>query len=83
VNGEWQDITVPAHGLAFTWCQVPVIYKLDPNSSAGLTIERHSGDEESTNELSLSPETSAEVFSRSGRIRKITAVLSPDSLFAE
>jgi hypothetical protein len=28
VDGAWQAIEVPAGGLAFTWCQVPVVYRL-------------------------------------------------------
>ncbi|MBT8065716.1 MAG: hypothetical protein KJO09_00635, partial [Gammaproteobacteria bacterium] len=29
VEGNWQDMTIPAGGLGFTWCQVPVVYTLD------------------------------------------------------
>jgi hypothetical protein len=28
VGGHRQELTVPASGLAFTWCQVPIVYHL-------------------------------------------------------
>ncbi len=83
VDGEWQDIDVPARGLAFTWCQVPVIYKLDDDASPAVTVTRHDGREEALDRLTLSTEDSRALFERNGNIRKLTVALRPDQLFTE
>jgi len=80
VNGDWQDIDLPAAALAFTWCQVPVVYQLDEKATPGLTLVfEYDGMEESRN-LSLSESMSAELFQRSGRIRQINLTLRADHL---
>ncbi|MFT4604207.1 MAG: hypothetical protein ACI9W4_000936, partial [Rhodothermales bacterium] len=33
VGGDWQELEVPASGLAFTWCQVPLVYTLGETPS--------------------------------------------------
>lgn len=83
VNGDWQEIDVPASGLAFTWCQVPVVYTIDDKADTGLTVLWDSGDKETFPELALSPETSAELFQRSGRIRQLNLNLGANMLFAD
>jgi len=83
VNGDWQTLEIPSAGLAFTWCQVPVIYKLDDGSEPSLTITRDDGEEQRLVELELFEEDSAELFRRSGRIRKLTLTLHANMLFAE
>jgi len=83
VDDEWQDLTIPASGLAFTWCQVPVIYKLDDQAEPTLTITRDDGGSQVLNQLALPAEDSAELFRRSGRIRQIAVTIGPDDLFTE
>jgi hypothetical protein len=82
VNGDWQDIDLPTAALAFTWCQVPVVYQLDEKATPGLTLVfEYDGMEESRN-LSLSESMSAELFQRSGRIRQINLTLRADHLLS-
>jgi hypothetical protein len=38
VEGHWQHLEVPAGALAFTWCQVPILYRLDDDAPASLVI---------------------------------------------
>ena len=83
VDGEWQDVDVPARGLAFTWCQVPVIYRLDDGDDPSVTVTRDDGTQESLDELALSAEDSRAIFERSGKIRKLAVALRPDQLFTE
>jgi len=82
VGGNWQSIVVPADGLAFTWCQVPVIYSLDDGRKPSLTITRDDGTEETTHDLALSAADSVSVFERSGRIRSLHVTLNSSDLFA-
>jgi hypothetical protein len=83
VDGNWQEADVPAAGLAFTWCQVPVIYELHDDSIPGLTIGWIDGNEHTLTDLALSTEVSTELFQRSGRIRQLTVSLRANMLFAE
>ncbi len=81
IDGQWQDLIVPAAGLAFTWCQVPVVYELSADAGASLTITRNDGTTQPFPTLSLPAKESAEIFKRSGEIRKINVILGKDQLF--
>lgn len=81
VDGTWRDISVPAFGLAFTWCQVAVSYVLDDDSQTSVTIKYDDGTEQVINELALPSVISAEIFQRSGRIRQLSVVFSAGQLF--
>ncbi len=83
VDGNWQTITVPSAGLAFTWCQVPVVYKLDDDADPSLTIHWDDGQEQTVRHLALSAEESAELFRRSGRIRRLHLDMRANMLFVE
>ena len=83
VDGDWQEIDVPVAGLAFTWCQVPLVYQLDDAAEASLAITSKDGDTQTLSQLFLSPDTAAELFQRSGNIRQLTVTLRADMLFAE
>ena len=81
VDEVWQLLTVPAAGLAFTWCQVPVIYKLDDGEGWKLRISWDDGHEDTFDQASLSAEFSSQIFLRTGRIRKLEVVFATDMLF--
>ncbi len=83
VDGNWQELTVPVGGLAFTWCQVPVVYQLDDAADASLSILWQDGKQQILEQLALSSEHSAELFQRSGRIRQLTLVLGSKHLLAD
>jgi len=83
VDGNWQTIAVPVAGLAFTWCQVPIIYRLDDDAEPSLTIIRDDGTELQFSQLALPSEQSSELFRRSGRIRQILMTFKTSRLFVE
>jgi hypothetical protein len=83
VNGQWQELMVPASGLAFTWCQVPMVYQLDESAEPALTVHWDNGDVQAMPALELPPYVASELFERSGRIEKIVLVLNDDLLFNE
>ncbi len=82
-SGDWHDIEVPAAGLAFTWCQVPIIYRLNEEASPSLTITDIDGEQQTRTDLSLSAEESAEIFGRTGRIRQLELTINRNMLFTE
>ncbi len=83
VDDNWQTIVVPYNGLAFTWCQVPIIYKLDDDAPVSLTIVDKDGGERILPQTNLPAAQSAQLFQRSGEIRQITLNLHSSMLFAE
>ncbi len=82
VDGNWQNMTVPAGGLAFTWCQVPVVYTLGNSDSPSLTITGEDG-VRTSEQLALSAEDSAALFGRTGTIRALHVTINRDDLFAD
>ncbi|MBR9909652.1 MAG: hypothetical protein GYB33_04765 [Gammaproteobacteria bacterium] len=81
VNDSWQELTVPAQGLAFTWCQVPIVYCLDDSTTPALIVNWASGKSQTFTPQSLPAEESIELFQRTGRIRQLTLVLNSSQLF--
>lgn len=83
VDDNWQTVAVPSAGLAFTWCQLPVVYKLDDDAPVSLTITGKDGAERVLQTLELPAVDAAELFQRSGAIRQLTLNLHSSMLFAE
>ena len=83
VRGDWQEIEVPAGALAFTWCQVPIIYRLVETDAPALTLTYEYGMTQTLPALSLPESMSAELFLRSGHVRQIDVGLRPENLLAD
>lgn len=81
IDGNWQSVDIPESSLAFTWCQVPIIYRLDGSNAAHLDVELDDGNHAVYTELTLPAELSSELFARNGRVRKVTATIDPNMLF--
>ena len=81
VNADWKDIEVPAMALAFTWCQLPIVYQLNDEVKSSLTVTFSNGKQKTYSHLSLSTEESTEIFLRSGQIQQLTLTISTDHLF--
>jgi hypothetical protein len=81
VDDNWQEIGVPENGLAFSWCQMPIVYRLSEKPL--LTILRKDGSEKIQSEVTLSADDSADIFKRSGRIRQVTIAVCPEQLFID
>lgn len=75
VDGQWQEISISANGLAFSWCQVPIIYRL--GNVLELQVSRDDGSCLAMPSLRIPAADSAELFRRSGRIRQISLTLTP------
>jgi len=83
VDDNWQTIAVPARGLAFSWCQVPVVYLLNDDLEPALNITWDDGTQQLLSQLVLPADESSELFRRSGRIRQITVTFKTNRLFVE
>jgi hypothetical protein len=79
VRGEQCTLPLEAGSLAFTYCQVPIIYRLASRRAMRVifTSPRRSINSE---QLHLDRETSRAIFDRSGVVRRIEVDLSPAEL---
>jgi hypothetical protein len=83
VQDDWQELRLPVAALGFTWCQVPVVYRLQEGAKPALELTYHDGMTQSLPSLSLSESMSAELFLRSGHIRQITVTVNPECLLVD
>lgn len=73
INNEEQTIILDKDSLCFTYCQVPVIYKLSDKNA--LNVVFNNGTENNFNSLSLDKDTSKKMFERTGEINRITVFI--------
>lgn len=76
-----QALELPAHSLAFTLCQVPIVYQRS-NASCGITIHWRNGDITQRPERELTIDESQSLFLRSGEIKSIEVQVSDHELQA-
>jgi hypothetical protein len=83
VDNHWQELGVAAEQLAFTWCQVPVVYRLTDDSAGEIALAAEDGSTRRVAGLALSAEDSQELFRRSGVIRRVTVAVPADRLLGD
>ncbi len=83
VHGQWRELTVPAAGLVYTWCQIPIVYRLRVEGRPTLTVTGHDGSIQNFPQLSLPAPLSAELFLRSGHVRQISLDLPREALLGD
>ena len=83
VDDNWQELELPPATVAFTWCQVPVIYELISEGNPSLTITLDTAEQQSFDQLELPTDESSLLYSRSGHIRQVWLRLQASALFAE
>lgn len=77
VHGRERSLDLPEGTLAFTFCQVPVVY--GRGTTTGVTAYLADGTEVAHPDGVLSPELSASIFRRDGRVTSLS-VLVPEGL---
>ncbi|MFW2388842.1 MAG: hypothetical protein ACN4G0_10925 [Polyangiales bacterium] len=82
-NDVWRELSVPESGLAFTWCQVPFVYRLDDSAEPAVQVTLDDGRHLTFSDLTLPTDLSAELFQRRGRIRRVDLVLRRSQLFSD
>lgn len=81
VDEQWHAVAVPEQGLAFTLCQIPVVYRLGEDSEANIKLLLRDGSLQNIDGMKLNAELSADVFSRNGSIRAIHVAIPRSTLF--
>ena len=70
LSGEEKTITLPAGSLAFTVCQVPVVYRLS-DGDLSIKLTRADGQVIPADQAGLDTETSISLFQRTGDVTRI------------
>ena len=74
ITGRKQQLRLKAGELAFTYCQVPVVFRRA--SKMSLTVVRTGGAKQHSETLRLDAATSREIFERTGKVARIEVSLS-------
>ncbi|MFK8054318.1 MAG: hypothetical protein AB8F65_15220 [Woeseiaceae bacterium] len=80
VNNVWQDMALPESSLAFTWCQIPIVYVLDDDREPTITIELSNDESRSLSGMHIPRAESRSIFDRLGTIACITVILNRQQL---
>lgn len=78
VDGSKKTINLEKDSLAFTVCQVPIIYKIAQSSS--IELYNANGANETVESLELNENQSKKIFLRTGEIAQVEVFLSEDNL---
>ena len=73
VNKEAKHIELQPDSLCFTYCQIPIIYKLSDKEN--LEVVFNNNEHKAFDSLSLDTETSKSIFERQGKINQIIVAL--------
>jgi len=69
VNSEWLKLKLEPESLGFTYCQIPIVYKLADHS--GLDVIMKNGYISNSPNLTLEIDFSQSIFGRTGEISQI------------
>ncbi|GAA4968507.1 hypothetical protein [Algibacter aquimarinus] len=72
-NTEEQEIKLEENSLAYTYCQVPVVYKISDKDS--LEVVFNDGKQTQSESLEIDKETSKTIFERNGEVAQINVLL--------
>jgi hypothetical protein len=81
VAGNARRIKLPAGSLAFTYCQVPIVYNLAHTNGVRVFFENAPATR--VQELALDTGTSRLIFERAGRVRRIDVLLAGNEILAQ
>jgi hypothetical protein len=79
VDGTDQSLALPAGGLGFTLCQIPVVYKVIDDRGAA-AVRFNDGSTVAVPDSCFDADLSEAIFSRSGRITRIEVGVPRDTL---
>ncbi len=78
VHSQYRQLSLEPGMLAFTYCQVPVVYQWAEREQ--IEVVADSGERTRTKSLELDEATSREIFHRTGEVVRLTVHLDPERL---
>ncbi|MEW6998671.1 hypothetical protein AADZ86_13370 [Colwelliaceae bacterium BS250] len=80
IHSQWQTLLLQPNSLAFTWCQIPIVYVIDDNVKPTLTVTLDDGAQQDMSDLSLTKLYSSELFNKTGRVKQLTLIVNRELL---
>ena len=74
ISKENNSIKIPINALAFTYCQVPIVYNISDKDSLKVTFS--DGKSKIIDSLMIDSETSDKIFKRTGEVIQIQAYIN-------
>lgn len=74
LNSEKKQLSIPKNSLAFTFCQIPILYKLSDSEKA--VVQFNDGSSREFDDFEIDEELSGKIFGRTGDIDYISVHLS-------
>jgi hypothetical protein len=82
VNDTWQSMQLPKSALAFTWCQVPIVYiAQDDIDEIAILVEYADGSNRLLRSSQLDADTSRHIFARDAKVKALNVSIPKSSLF--
>ena len=81
VRQEVQRIELPVNALCFSYCQIPVVYRIAEED--GVEVTFFNGSSRKSTGLELDAETSTQVFQRTGTVKEIRVSLREAQLVTQ
>ena len=78
INGQRQSIKMPDYSMAFTYCQVPIVYQISDSNRVRLFKDNE--EIHSSEYLELNTEFSQSIFNRDGEVDKIWVQIKSEIL---
>jgi hypothetical protein len=80
-SNTWQTLAIKENELAFTWCQVPVVYKLNYQNKKRTTLVYNSQSDFVVDSLTIASDRAQDLFKRTGVINHIIVEFDASLLF--
>lgn len=78
LEGTPKTMVLEPHSLAFTVCQIPVVYTFNDSNTIEITFK--TGGKQTINSLELDEKTSQSIFERNDEIEQIKVAINPKNL---
>ena len=79
-DDEWNELSIPENSMAFTWCQLPIVYTVGEEARKCITIHWRNGTKQTHEGLTLNRDLSSMIFKRTGDMRSLYITISSDLL---
>lgn len=80
-SGNWQVLAIEPSQLAFTWCQVPVVYNANHTNKNTVQIIYNDAENYNIDGLNIYAEQADALFKRTGSINRIVVDFDASALF--
>lgn len=78
---QWQQVSIPEQSVAFTWCQVPIVYTLSDAEDMSITVFDVNSGSQVTQSNTLDRTLTEHLFSRDQVVSKIHVLLPRNAIY--